>query len=175
VAIRRLGRATAGIALVLVMTATASCQVSQLEFRADDRLSFVSPRARHRITLPVSLHWSMKSFTPTGLDGSHDRARGAFAVFVDRAPIGVGSDLKAVASGDQGCRRDPRCPDSRYLADHNVYVVTETALLVRILPQAGKGRGDERHYVNIVLIDGSGHRIGESAWYLPFRTKRRSR
>jgi hypothetical protein len=36
------------------------------------------------------------------------------------------------------------------------------------------GVGDEQHYVNIVLLDGTGHRIGESAWYRPFTSKRRS-
>ena len=43
-----------------------------------------------------------------------------------------------------------------------------------VLPQVGDGVGDEQHWVNIVLLDGTGHRLKESAWYLPFRSKRRS-
>jgi hypothetical protein len=55
-----------------------------------------------------------------------------------------------------------------------VYVTTDLSLTLDQLPSTGEGVGDEQHYVNVVLVDGTGHRIGESAWYLPFQSKRRN-
>jgi hypothetical protein len=160
--------------LLLVLTGTAGCQVDQLQFQNDNRLSFDSPRARHRVTTPVAVRWSMKDFQPVGLDGSHDSHQGAFAVFLDRAPMPVGKDLKWLARNDTGCKRDARCPDAQYLSDRGVFVTTDSTVTIETLPQQSKGVGDEQHYVNVVLIDGTGHRIGESAWYRPFTSKRRS-
>ena len=115
----------------------------------------------------------MADFDAVGLDGSSDKGRGAFAVFVDRAPMPVGKDLKWLARRDKGCQRDARCPDAEYLADRGVYVTTDTSLSVDRLPNAGDGVGKEQHFVNVVLVDGTGHRIGESAWYRAFQAERR--
>jgi hypothetical protein len=158
----------------VTLAASTACQVSQLQFRADDRLTFSAPKARALVAAPVTVAWRMSDFTPTGLDGSTDAARGAFAVFVDRAPMPVGKDLRWLARKDAGCARDPRCPDAAYLADRGIFVTTETAVTLETLPSAPQGVGDEQHYVNVVLLDGKGDRIGESAWYRPFKSKRRS-
>ena len=163
----------AGLAIVCLVAA-AGCQVGQLQFKNDDRLSFVAPQARHRVSVPVTISWTMKDFDPVGLDGSRDDGRGAFAVFVDRAPMPVGKDLRWIGHSDTSCKRDPRCPDAKYLADHGVLVTTDTSVTLDVLPSAPDGAGDEQHYVNVVLLDGTGHRIGESAWYRPFTSKRRS-
>jgi hypothetical protein len=162
------------VAAVLVLVATAGCSASQLQFRNDDRLSFQAPQARHRVTAPLTVSWSMRDFTPSGLDGSSDAHRGAFAVFVDRAPMPVGKDLRWLFRKDSGCKHDARCPSLQQLADRGVLVTTQTSVRIDVLPQVGQGVGDEQHYVNVVLLDGTGHRIGESAWYLPFKSKRRS-
>jgi hypothetical protein len=169
----RLRTARAGLA-VLCLVATAGCQAGQLQFKNDHRLSFVSPQARHRVTMPLTISWTMKDFDAVGLDGSRDKGRGVFAVFVDRAPMPVGKDLRWVGHKDTSCERDPRCPDAKYLADRGVLVTTETSVTLDVLPSAPDGAGDEQHYVNVVLLDGTGHRIGESAWYRPFTSKRRS-
>lgn len=161
-------------ALILGLVALAGCDVSHLQFTGDHRLSFQAPRARHRVTVPVTISWTMQDFDATGLDGSTDKGHGVFAVFLDRSPMPVGKDLKWVGSGDTGCKRDPRCPDQQYLADRGVFVTTATSLTVSILPAQSSGVGDEQHYVTIVLLDGAGRRLGESAWYLPFTSKRRS-
>jgi hypothetical protein len=164
-------------ALALCLAAsfvTAGCQVSDLQFRNDDRLSFSAPGSRAVVSAPLTVTWDMDDFDASGLDGSTDKGSGAFAVFVDRAPMPVGKDLKWLAREDSGCKRDPRCPDAQYLADRGIYVTTETSVTLDVLPAAGEGVGDEQHYVNVVLVDGTGHRIGESAWYRPFQTKRRS-
>jgi hypothetical protein len=161
-------------ALLLVVAGTAGCQVDRLQFKNDHRLSFQTPQARHLVTTPLTVSWSMKDFDAVGLDGSHDKHKGAFAVFVDRAPMPVGKDLKWLAKSDPGCKRDVRCPDAQYLADRGVFVTTSPTVKLETLPQQSQGVGDEQHYVNVVLLDGTGHRIGESAWYRPFTSKRRS-
>lgn len=161
-------------ALLLVLASTAGCQVDRLQFQNDHRLSFQTPQARHRVAAPVTISWTMKDFDAVGLDGSRESGKGAFALFVDRAPMPVGKNLKWLARNDAGCKRDARCPDAEFLANSGVFVTTDTSVTLDVLPQAGAGVGDEQHYVNVVLLDGTGHRIGESAWYLPFKSKRRS-
>ena len=148
--------------------------MSNLQFKNDDRLSFESPKARHRVTAPVTVSWSMKDFTATGLNGSTDKSEGVYAVFVDRAPMPAGKDLRWLFRSDSGCKHDAHCPTQQQLTDRGVFVTTETSVTIDVLPQVGQGKGDEQHYVNVVLLDGTGHRVGESAWYLPFTSKRRS-
>lgn len=167
-------RSRGAVALLLCLASLSACSLSQLQFTIDHRLAFVAPKPRQLVHVPLTIEWKMKDFVASGLDGSHDKGHGAFAVFVDRAPMPVGKDLKWLTRNDGGCKRDPRCPDAQYLADQGVYVTTDTHVTVNVLPSAPSGVGDEQHYANIVLIDGTGHRIGESAWYLPFTSKRRS-
>ena len=162
------------LALGLTALALSSCSVTELQFRKDHRLSFSSPEKRELVTAPVTISWDMKGFETTGLDGSTDKTRGAFVVFVDRAPMPVGKDLRWIGRNDPGCKRDARCPDEKYLEDRGIFVTTSTSVSVEQLPRVGDGVGDEQHYVNVVLVDGTGHRIGESAWYQPFQSKRRA-
>jgi hypothetical protein len=161
-------------AALLASTALAGCQVDRLQFRNDHRLSFTAPQARSRVVAPVTVSWTMRDFTATGLDDGRDARSGVFAVFVDQAPMPVGKDLHWLVRSDRSCVRDPRCPTAKALADRGVFLTTGTTVSVDILPRVADGVGDEQHYVNVVLLDGSGQRIGESAWYLPFRSKRRS-
>lgn len=167
------GAARAAVGL-LALVALGGCQVDRLQFRNDHRLSFDSPEERGRVTTPVTVSWSMSGFEAVGLDGSREDGRGAFAVFVDRAPMPVGKNLRWLAKGDAGCARDPRCPDEEYLKDRGVRVTSATSVTLDVLPRVGAGVGDEQHYVNVVLLDGTGRRIGESAWYRPFTSERRS-
>ena len=162
------------VALGLVGLALTGCSISDLQFTNDERLSFVAPDNREKITTPLTVQWEMKDFTASGLDGQANDGAGAYAVFVDRAPMPVGKDLRWLGRQDAGCKRDPRCPDAQYLADRGVYVTTDTTLVLNTLPTVSDGVGDEQHYVNVVLVDGTGTRIGESAWYRPFQSKRRS-
>jgi hypothetical protein len=161
-------------ATLLVLVAASGCQVSDLQFKNDHRLTFDAPKARHRVAAPVTVTWSMRDFSATGLDGSTNKDQGVFAVFVDKAPMPVGKDLRWLFRSDTGCKHDAKCPTLQQLADRGVHVTTSTSLTLDVLPQVGEGVGDEQHWVNVVLLDGTGHRIGESAWYLPFTSKRRS-
>jgi hypothetical protein len=161
-------------AAALALLCLAGCATDRLQFRNDHRLSFSSPKERDKVTAPVTITWSMSDFEATGLDGGTDKDRGVFAVFVDRAPMPAGKDLKWLFRNDSGCKHDARCPSLQQLADRGVLITTKTEVTIDVLPQVGEGVGDEQHYVNVVLLDGTGHRHGESAWYLPFRSKRRS-
>lgn len=165
-------RAATPLLLLGLLVALPGCGVGELQFRSDDRLSFSAPGDRDQVELPVSVSWSMEDFRPTGLDGSSATDRGVFAVFVDRAPMPVGEDLEWLVRDDDSCTRDPRCPSPEYLLEKGVYLTTEPAVVLERLPAADDGVGDEQHYVNVVLLDGTGSRIGESAWYRPFTTKR---
>jgi hypothetical protein len=159
---------------VLALTLlTSGCQLSQMQFVSDRRLTFDQPEARTRVTLPVTVKWSMKDFSPSGLGGS-PQDDGAFAVFVDRAPMPAGKDVRWIGRNDKSCAQDPRCPNTKYLADNGIFLTTEPTVTLPFLPSVADGVGDEQHYVNVVLLDGAGRRIGESAWYLPFTSKRRS-
>jgi hypothetical protein len=171
---RRTARHSAAALLGLAsLVATTGCQVSNLQFRNDNRLHFSAPKARSLVSAPLTVSWQMQGFTPSGLDGSKEATKGAFAVFVDKAPMPVGKDLRWLARKDPGCKRDARCPDATYLADRGIFVTTDSSLTLAVLPAVPDGVGDEQHYVNVVLLDGTGHRIGESAWYQPFTSKRR--
>jgi hypothetical protein len=160
--------------VVAVAAALAGCQADQLQFKNDHRLAFQAPESRARVTVPFAVRWTMQDFQAVGLDGSSEERSGVFAVFVDRAPMPVGKDLDWLVRGDTSCRRDPRCPDAAYLADRGVHLTTEPSVTIEALPGVGDGVGDEQHYVNVVLLDGTGHRIGESAWYRAFTSKRRA-
>ena len=160
-------------AVLVALVAVAGCRVEGLQFKNDHRLTILEPAARDKVTLPLLIRWSMTDFEAVGLDGSSQADRGAFVVFVDRAPMAMGSSLESLANSDARCKRDPNCPNEQYFTERGIYVTTETSLTLELLPASANGRGDEQHYINIVLVDGTGHRIGESAWYLPFVTDRR--
>jgi hypothetical protein len=167
-------RAALGLLTLLAAVSLTGCQIDRLQFTNDERLEFVSPEERSRVTAPLTVEWRMEGFQAIGLDGSREDDRGVYAVFVDRAPMPVGKDLKWVFRDDHGCKRDARCPSQQQLVDRGILVTTDTKATIEVLPQVGDGKGDEQHYVNVVLLDGTGHRIGESGWYLPFKSKRRS-
>lgn len=170
-------RTVRGAALALALLSAApsvsGCQLQGLQFRQDHRLRFQSPEPRSRVSAPFTVSWTIADFVPSGLDGSHRKDSGVLAVFVDRAPMPVGKDLKWLFRNDDGCKRDARCPDAATLADRGVFVTTDDEVTVDVLPQVGGGKGDEQHFVNVVLLDGRGTRLTESAWYLPFTSERR--
>lgn len=167
-------RATALLLCAVTAWSLTGCDVGRLQFTNDHRLSFVSPASRAKVTVPFRVSWSMKGFTPTGLDGSTTDSSGVYAVFVDRAPMPVGKDIRWIGHSDTSCQRDPRCPDTAYLAAQGVYITQEPSVTLDTLPPAHAGVGDEEHFVNVVLLNGRGQRIGETGWYREFRSKRRS-
>ena len=123
----------------------------------------------------MTVRWTYDRFTVTGPDGGRDPHRGYFAVFVDRAPVPAGKDLGWLARNDRSCRTVATCPDEQYLADRHVFTTTTPEITFDQLPLPAFHKGLEDHTITVVLLDGTGHRVGESAWYVDFRLRRSSR
>jgi hypothetical protein len=163
--------------LVAVASMASGCglaHLSDLNFRVDNRLHFLTPKARTLVHQPITVAWKIGDFT-VAAPGSAPPTRdaGYFAVFLDRAPIKPGQTLKAIASGDPTCERDPKCPDKTYLSDHKVFTTTQTHLRIGLITDIpGDHETVQMHSVTVVLLDTAGHRIGESAWELDFRMHR---
>ena len=161
----------------LLVLAAAGCGIAHpqdLNFSVDKRLQFQSPPARALVGTPVTVRWTMAGFRvePAGSAPASADA-GYFAVFVDRAPIRPGQTMRAVATGDEVCLHQKGCPDAAYLAARQIYTTTATAVtLPQIPPLSGNVQRIQYHSVTVVLMDTTGHRIGESAWELDLRLRR---
>lgn len=161
---------------VLIGALVSGCGLTHLEdlsFRVDERLDFTHPEDRALVKQPFTVSWTIRDFR-IAAPGSEPPSRdaGYFAVFVDRAPVKPGDTLDAVANGDTYCEQDPKCPDKQYLKEQQVFATTHTSLrLSQIINVPGKD-DIQLHAVTVVLMDTSGHRIGESAWELDLRMRR---
>jgi hypothetical protein len=164
----------AGAALALSGAACGMVGVTNLNFRTDARLHFLSPPARTMVQNPITVRWSISGFkveAPGSAPPSPDA--GYFAVFVDRAPIRPGDTMRSVASRDEQCLHRPGCPDEAYLEQRSIYTTTRQTLTLGQVPNlAGDNEKVQLHTVTVVLMDTSGHRIGESAWQLDLRMRR---
>jgi hypothetical protein len=89
-------------------------------------------------------------------------------------PMPPGADLGWVADGDNACASTPGCPDERYLADRFVFTTEAPELSLDMLPSTSRASRSDHHEITIVLLDGTGRRIGESAWYVEVRVEDRS-
>ena len=168
---RRFARCAAPLLALLVLSGCGLTHLQDLQFRVDERLHFVSPKARTTVHQPVTISWTIRDFT-VAAPGSQPPTRdaGYFAVFADETPIKPGHTLKDVGHGDPFCENDPKCPDRKYLRDHNVFTTTGTSMKFPILPAiTGDKSRIQMHTFTVVLLDTSGHRIGESAWELDLR------
>jgi hypothetical protein len=158
--VRRRAAATASVLLLV----TSGCGYSNLAFRQDDRLSFVTPEDRAEVTLPLTVRWTVEDFE-VGPDG------GSFAVFVDRAPQPPGKPLEWLARDDDSCRVADGCPDDDWYAMRDVYPTTEEELTIDQLPSRSDDRR-ELHEVTVVLLDEDGRRVGETGWTREFEVVR---
>jgi hypothetical protein len=173
----RRGRAgMRGLLAVVAAVSLSGCGLTELDnlnFRVDDRLEITAPEARALVKQPITVSWTMRDFSVQAPgSAAPSRDAGYFAVFVDRTPIKPGETLDAVASGDRACEVDPKCPDTPYLRDHQVYTTTKTSLRLPTIPNTAMSDDIERHTITIVLLDTSGRRIGESAWQVDVRTRK---
>ncbi len=171
---RRLARVAVGLAAVFTLAGCGVTHLQDLNFRVDKRLHFVGPGARSTVHPPVTITWRMDDFRIAAQGSepaSHDA--GYFAVFVDQTPIKPGHTMDDVANGDPLCQQSPSCPDKAYLADHNVYTTTTTSIEIPVIANiSGSKEKLQLHVITIVLMDTSGHRIGESAWELDVRNRK---
>ena len=147
-----------------VLVATSGCGFSNLTFRQDDSLRFLSPDDRAEVTLPLTVRWAVEDFEV-------GPGAGSFAVFVDRAPQPPGKPLEWLARDDDSCRASDGCPDQSWYADRDVYPTTDTELTIEQLPAASDDRR-ELHEVTVVLLDERGRRVGENGWTIEFQVVR---
>jgi hypothetical protein len=163
--------------LVALLFITAACGIAhptELNFRTDKRLTFIAPPARALVRTPLHVAWRMEGFRvarPGSAPPSENS--GYFAVFVDRAPIRPRGTMRDIAHNDLECLRRPDCPDASYLAGRGIYQTTDSQLTIeQIPPIAGDTERIQFHTITVVLMDTSGHRIGESAWGLEVRMRK---
>ena len=166
-------RAAAALCMAAACLLAAGCDLSQLAFRVDHRLHFLTPKSRQLVRAPFTVAWTMRDFTVVGLhDGPVDRHSGYFAVFVDRAPVKPGQSLQAVVNDDSGCRNNPSCVNPSMLANHQVYVTTRPQLRVPLIGALADHDKIQLHDLTVIILDTSGHRIGEYQWDLEFKMRR---
>lgn len=163
-------RRAMSLALLCALSLTGCTDYSKLLYANDDRLDFTAPENRELVTTPLRVSWTIDEFTvvkPGSAEPADDA--GYFAVFVDQAPIKPGHTLDDVADDDEACKRDPKCPDRLYLSDRGVYTTSKTSLVLEQIPPLDNKEDIHLHDVTVVLLDSSGRRIGESAWYRNFK------
>lgn len=171
---RWFARGATAIGAVVALAGCGLTHLDDLNFRVDDRLAFVSPEARSTVHAPVTIAWTMDDFRIAAQDSEPpSRDAGYFAVFLDQSPIEPGHTLADVADGDTLCEGRPGCPDKAYLVDHDVYTTTATSLELPVISDIpGSEEELQLHTITIVLMDTSGHRIGESSWQLDLRARK---
>lgn len=160
---------------LLCCVAVSACNIGDLSFRNDHRVQVSEPAERVTLPLPVTVRWTVKDFHVTGPSGSPDRQSGYFAVFFDSTPMPPGESMAWVANQDQSCAHTPGCPDADWLAFRGIYTTSNTYVTVANLADTrtpssvdSRRRGPEGHRATIVLLNGEGDRIGESAFTVNF-------
>jgi hypothetical protein len=160
-------RATSLLALIVFLA--PACIPEGLAFVQSDKVEITEPDYREKITLPLTISWDVKDFEVTGPNGESRADAGYFAVFfAPQTPVPPGKTLDYVAKDDFVCQNTEGCPDDVYFADRGIYETTETSLTVKRLPDLDAFEGHETHEVTVILLDGTGRRIGEHAWFTQF-------
>src|SRR3954453_7309278 len=92
---KRRGLVLAVVAVAAVML--SGCGITSTDapitLRSDKRLKMVSPGDEEKVTLPVTVKWAVTDFPIA--NGNH------FGLFVDRAPLGAGKELRWRICGEQ--------------------------------------------------------------------------
>jgi hypothetical protein len=148
------------VAAVVAAAWLPGCGVSGLSFVQDERVTITAPEDRSEIDLPFTVRWDARDFD------------GTFGVFVDRAPVPPGHTLEWLGRDDPLCEGRPGCIDEDWLALHDVYRTAATELTIERLPDSTRDQRRDRHEVTIVLLDGDGERVGESAFTVEFEVRR---
>lgn len=158
-------------AIVGMVLSISACDLTEMSFVQDKRLRIVEPESDSKVSMPVTLRWEVDGFDVTHRDGYAGRDRGYFAVFVDRHPLPPGKSLEWFANQAESCASGP-CGSVENLTD--VYTTTDRFLTLRRVGSGRQVAGEERHEAVIVLMDGTGTRIGESAFTVRFSVGRES-
>lgn len=159
-------------AALLLVSVLPACAVQGLAFKEDDRVTITAPPDRALLRPPITVSWRVRDFEVTGPTAQARPDAGYFGIFVDRPPPPAGREPEWLFRDDGSCRPADGCPDPKYLAERDVYTTTETHLVVenlRRIDPSSKRRRRVLHEITIVLLDGHGRRIGESAYAAEFQ------
>ncbi len=172
-----LGRARLTPIVLAIAILTTSCGLfrpSELNFRTDSRLEFTAPPARTLVRTPLHVAWQIHDFQIVPPHSAPPtKGAGYFAIFVDRSPIKPARTMRDVASRDETCLARPGCPDEVYLEQRQIFTTTNEDLTIPQIPSIpGDSEKIQQHTVTVVLMDTSGHRIGESGWELDLRMRK---
>jgi hypothetical protein len=147
--------------VVLAGLLAQGCAVSGLSFAQDRRVRIESPASNDTVELPFEVRWTARDF------------EGTFVVLFDQSPMRPNQELRSLVPADDPCRAEPDCPNPEWLAERDIYVTSETSVLIDDLPdERSSNRSSDRHQLTIVLLDGAGRRVGESVFVREFIVER---
>jgi hypothetical protein len=175
--VTRSRRSRRGVAFaVALLFCSTGCGYNGLNFVADERVEITAPPDRAKVALPVTITWDVRDFRVTGDDRSARPDAGYFGVYIDRAPQPPGRTQKWLVRNDPRCKATPASCDANYLAGLRVHSTTApTFVITRLQEPSQRGqRRREFHEATIVLLNGRGERIGESAFVRQFEVDRGS-
>ncbi|MDT7570137.1 MAG: hypothetical protein QOE05_311 [Actinomycetota bacterium] len=159
---------------VSALLSLTGCAFQGVNLVQDNRVEITQPRDRAEVTLPVTVRWTYKDLKIVG-DTAAGKDAVQFAVFIDRAPMPRGKDVRWLARDDQVCRHVPTCPDAEWLRARNIAVQAATTMVIDAIPDNRRNkRGADQHEVTIVLLDAAGRRTGESSFSVEFSVRRDS-
>jgi hypothetical protein len=144
-----------------------ACRTEGLAFREDKRAEIVEPSDESTVTLPFQVRWTVSDFEIVGADGSDRDDAGYFAVLLDESPMPPGEPLSYFARDDEQCDRSAGCPDEAYFADRGIYLTQQTSFDVTTLGDTrptDRQSAPDSHEITLILLNGRGERIGESAF-----------
>jgi hypothetical protein len=156
--------------LTLIISLAAllpACRVNDLSFKEDERVEITSPEDQDEVTLPFELRWKAEDFDVVGPDGSDSEDAGYFAVLLDTSPMPPGEGLDYFARDDESCDRSAGCPDAQYFAERGIFPTSATSFEVTTIEDTrptDRRSAPDNHELTIILLNGKGERIGESAF-----------
>jgi hypothetical protein len=138
--------------LLALAPVLAGCGPNGVLLQDPHALSFVSPQRYATVRLPVTLRWTVDKAWVASAGGTG----GAHAMlFVDRSPMAPGEVFQGATPTDRSGVVD---------------AVGMTYTLASLPAGSENARG--RHEVTVVLVDRSGHRLGEVSDYLQLQVVR---
>jgi hypothetical protein len=149
-------------ALLLSSSALAGCALHGLAFKADKRVTIVTPRDQETVKLPVEVSWTSKIPASADLE---------YGVFVDSHPMRPGQTIEDWIPSTDSCHHTPGCPNPQWLAQRFVFITTQDHITLKLLPTLTTGgtSAENTHNVTIVLLNRkTGQRVGESAFLTTF-------
>lgn len=160
--------------MVMLAGVLMGCDVSNYAFRVDESITFTSPEPRTSVALPATIRFDDDDPAPDPRVDMQDAGAEYYAAFVDRAPIGPGRSLAALADDPEICQENPACPGDQLLRDKRVFLVADPEVPIEFLPDLRptvRGDAKDAHEITVVRMRGR-QRVGEAAWTLTFYVDR---